>query len=119
MQTAAPFRSDIDLAGLMLRCDGSNFEVLIILLQPYPPRAHPKVKLTTRDNTVEFDASVVAPGAAISLPSEVTAFVQGPWQSSAELSLEITENDNTTRGIISLIGLAPALALLMSNCPAR
>jgi hypothetical protein len=119
MQTAELTRSDVDLAGLMLRCAESGFDVLIVSLNPFPLRAQPKVRLTTRASTVEFRATVISPGAAISLPSEAAALVNGPWQSSPELTLQITENGNVIRGVVSLAGLAPALALLMSNCPSR
>jgi hypothetical protein len=119
MQTADPSRSDIDLAGLMLRCGEANFDVLIVFIKPFLPRALPKVKLTTRSSTVEFRATVISPGAAISLPSEAAALVHGPWQSSPEVTLEITENENAIRGVIPLAGLARALALLMSNCASR
>ena len=41
MQTAEPMRSDLDLAGLMLRCAERDIEVVVVLLKPFPPRAHP------------------------------------------------------------------------------
>src|SRR5262249_29637112 len=47
MQTADATRSDIDLAGLTLRCSDTGFDVLVVFLKPFPPRRHPKVKLTT------------------------------------------------------------------------
>jgi hypothetical protein len=39
MQTADAARSDIDLAGLTLRCSDSGFDVLVVFLKPFPPRA--------------------------------------------------------------------------------
>jgi hypothetical protein len=119
MQTAEPSRSDIDLAGLMLRCGDTGFDVLVVLLQPFPPRAHPKVKLTARGSTVELQATVLPPGAAIALPGEAAALVNGPWQTSPELALEVEEGASTIRGVVSLVGLGPAVALLKSNCPTR
>jgi hypothetical protein len=120
MHTAEPSRSDIDLAGLMLRCGDSGFDVLIVLLQPFPPRAHPKVKLTTRGTTVELVATVLPPGAALVLPSEATALASGPWQSATELALEVVDNNAAAiHGVVSLRGLAPAVALLRANCPVR
>jgi hypothetical protein len=119
MQTADPSRSDLDLAGLMLRCGDTSFDVLIVLLKPFPPRARPKVNLKARASSVELQATVLSPGAAISLSSEAAALVNGPWQLSTELAVEINENNNAIRGVISLVGLTPALALLMSNCPSR
>jgi hypothetical protein len=115
MQTPDPSRSDIDLAGLMLRCSDRGFEVLIVLLHPLSSRARPQVKLTP--GRAAFPATVVSPGAALALPSEAAALVSGPWQSAPELALEVDESDKTIRGVVSLAGLAPALDLLRSNCP--
>src|SRR5262249_17223849 len=65
MQTADAARSDIDLVGLTLRCSDTGFDVLVVFLKPFPPRAHPKVKLTTGSATVHLEATVIPPGAAI------------------------------------------------------
>jgi hypothetical protein len=119
MHTADPSQSDIDLAGLMLRCSDTGFDVLIVFLKPFPPRRQPKVKLTTSGVTVRFDATVIAPGAAISLPAEAATLVNGSWQSSSELVIEVDDDRNAVRAVVSLVGLGPALSLLTSNCPSR
>ena len=119
MQTADTARSDIDLVGLTLRCSDTGFDVLVVFLKPFPPRTHPKVKLTSGGTTVHLEAAVIPPGAAISLPAEVATLVKGSWQSSSELAIEVEGDGNATRGFISLAGLAPALSLLASNCPMR
>jgi hypothetical protein len=119
MQTADTARSDIDLVGLMLRCSDTGFDVLVVFLKPFPPRAHPKVKLTSGGTTVHLEAVVIPPGAAISLPAEVATLVKGSWQSSTELAIEVEDDGNATQGVISLVGLGPALSLLASNCPSR
>jgi len=119
MQTAEPSRSDIDLAGLMLRCGETGFDVLVVLLKPFPPRAHPKVKVTARGSTVELQATVLPPGALLALPGEAAALVDGPWQASPELALQVDEGADAIRGAVSLAGLGPAVALLRSNCPSR
>ena len=119
MQTADLSRSDVGLAGLILRCSERSFEVLIVLVEPAQPRARPQVKITTSGSSVAFAATVVSPGAALVLPEEATALFNGPWRSARELALEVKDGDKTIRGIIALEGLVPALALLMSNCPAR
>jgi hypothetical protein len=116
MQTPDPSRSDIDLAGLMLRCRGKSLEVLVVLLHPLSLRARPEVKLTT-GGAAAFAATVVPPGAALALPSEAAALITGPWQSAPEVTLEVDESDKVIRGVVSLAGLAPALDLLRSNCP--
>jgi hypothetical protein len=119
MQTADGTRSDIDLVGLTLRCSDTGFDVLVVFLKPFPPRAHPKVKLTSGGTTVDLEAAVIPPGAAISLPAEAATMLKGSWQSSSELAIEVKDDGNTTRGFISLVGLEPALSLLESNCPTR
>ena len=118
MQTAGA-RSDVDLVGLTLRCSDTGFDVLVVLLKPFPPRTHPKVKLTSGGTTVHLEATVIPPGAAISLPAEAATLVKGAWQSSSELAIEVEDDGNATRGFISLVGLEPALSLLASNCPTR
>jgi hypothetical protein len=119
MQTADAARSDIDLVGLTLRCSDTGFDVIVVFLKPFPPRTHPKVELTTGGATVHLEAKVIPPGAAISLPAEAATMVKGLWQSSLELAIEVKDDGNTTRGVISLVGLGPALSLLASNCPSR
>jgi len=119
MQTADATRSDIDLAGLTLRCSDTGFDVLVVFLKPFPPRRHPKVKLTTAGATVHLEATVVPPGTAISLPAEAAILLKGSGQSSSELAIEVEDDGNATRGIISLAGLGPALSLLTANCPSR
>jgi hypothetical protein len=119
MQTADTARSDIDLVGLTLRCSDTGFDVLVVFLKPFPPRTHPKVKLTSGGTTVHLEAAVIPPGAAISLPAEAATLVKGSWQSSSELAIEVEDDGNATRGFISLVGLEPALSLLASNCPTR
>jgi hypothetical protein len=121
-KTADVTKSDIDLAGLMLRCGKSNFDVLLVLVRPLPPRAHPKVALTAGGRTIDFTASVVPPGAQVLLPQEATALALGPWQTAPEMSVEVgaVEGDDQpgpTRGVISLAGLGAALAQLQANCP--
>jgi hypothetical protein len=51
----------------MLRCgEGATTEVLVILIEPLPPRTHPKVTVVAGAMTTEFIGSVVAPGDWIS-----------------------------------------------------
>ena len=119
MQMADTARSDIDLVGLTLRCSDTGFDVLVVFLKPFPPRTRPKVRLTTGATTVHLEATVIPPGAAISLPAEAATLVKGSSQSSSELAVEVDDDGNATRGVISLAGLGPALSLLTSNCPSR
>jgi hypothetical protein len=111
-QTADPARSDIDLAGLMVRCGTAGSELRIVLVQPLPPRARPKVNLTAGGTAAQFDATVIPPGTSLSLPPDTNTLVDGLWQSSPELSVEVDEPNNPIRGVIPLAGLAPALGVL-------
>jgi hypothetical protein len=120
MRTADLLRSDVGFAGLTLRCSNTGFEALVVLLNPLPPRSRPKVKLAAGSTPIDVTASIVPPGAALVLPNEVATLVSGPWQSAAELAVTVEENGATiTRGVVSLTGLASALALLVTNCPSR
>jgi len=54
----------------LVRCSDTGFDVLVVFLKPFPPRTHPKVKLAIGGATVHLEATVIPPGAAISLPAE-------------------------------------------------
>src|SRR5580700_6580223 len=58
-RTADVSKSDLEFAGLMLRCGERSVEVLIVMVRAFPPRAHPKVKLAAGSSIVELMASVV------------------------------------------------------------
>src|SRR5262249_4453352 len=119
MQTADAARSDIDLVGLTLRCSDTGFDVLVVFLKPFPPRAHPKVNLTTCSATVHLEATVIPPGAAMSVPAEAATLVEEWWPLCLDLAIDAEDDSTAARGVISLAGLGPALSLLTSNCPSR
>jgi len=121
MQTADIGKSDLDLAGLMLRCGDAGVEVLLVLVSPVLPRAHPKVITTAAGKSADFTATVVPPGAALLLPQEVTALASGPWTAASELAVQVEpgpgdSEPSAIRGIVPLTGLGAALPLLMANC---
>jgi hypothetical protein len=119
MQTADISRSDLDLAGLMLRCGQTGTEVVIALVQPLPPRARPKVSVSTGAGAISFTATVVPPGALVLLPQDAGALVDGPWQNADELSVDVEDSSEQVKGVIPLTGLGNALPNLLANCPAR
>src|SRR5262249_50967769 len=53
----------------LVRCSNTGFDVLVVFLKPFPPRTYPKVKIATGGATVHLEATVIPPGAAISLGS--------------------------------------------------
>jgi hypothetical protein len=120
MQTADITKSDLDLAGLMVRCGQTGTEVVIALVQPLPPRARPKVSVSTGGSAISFTATVVPPGALVLLPQDASALADGPWQNAAELTVAVEDSSSEqVKGVIPLAGLGSALPNLLANCPAR
>jgi hypothetical protein len=118
VKTANTTGSDVDFAGLMLRCgEGATTQVLVILVEPLPLRAHPKVTVVAGATTTEFTASVLPPGASVLLPEKASALVEDAWQSVPELSISIAENRRSIHGVISLADIGTAMRTLQSSCP--
>ena len=118
-RTAEMTKSDPDFAGMMLRCDKDGIGVLVILLRPLRVRATPRVRLTsTGGEARDFRATIAPPGTAVRLPSEVTSYASGPWQSATELSIAVDSENGTIAGVVSLAGLRSAWGALVANCPA-
>jgi hypothetical protein len=117
-QTADITKSDLDLAGLMLRCGQTGVEVLIVLVEPLPPRARPRVTLSTGGSPVSFAATVVPPGLLALLPQDASSLPNGPWQNAGQLTIDVEDSSEQVRGVIQLAGLGGALPNLLANCPA-
>ena len=116
-RTADMARSDLDLAGMMLKCGEHGTEIVIVALTPFPPRARPEVTISALGREWRFGASVVPPGAELLLPTEATYLAAGAWQSAHELSVNVKSQEQSFRGIIPIDGLAAAFATLSANCP--
>jgi hypothetical protein len=123
MHTADPTRSDVGLAGLMVRCapstsgDRPTPEILIVAVQPFAPRSTPEVSVTADGRTVHFVAVVVPPYTALRLPPEAGALAAGAWQRTDELGVEISEGPVTIRGVVPVSGLEQAYRSLVAGCP--
>jgi hypothetical protein len=115
MATAELSGSDIDFAGLDLRCAYQDFDILIILISPLPLRARPAIAI----NSKKFQGSVVLPGTAILLPREASALAQEQWRSLPSLSIEVEDDGTKTHGLVSLEGFNTALQTLMGTCLTR
>jgi hypothetical protein len=118
-RTADVSKSDLEFAGLMLRCGETSVEVLIVSVRAFSPRAHPKLKITVGSANMEFVASVVPPDVLLLLPRDATALASGAWQAATELAVTIEDEQRPIHGVVPLVGLGHALALLRSNCPAH
>lgn len=119
IHTADPSKSDLDLAGLMLRCGDGGAEILVVLIRPFPLRARPKVAFGNPGSETHFETSVVAPGTAILLPQDAETLVNGPWRSLSELFIRVDDEQASVRGVVALTGLKPAFDELMANCRVR
>jgi hypothetical protein len=117
MKTADTARSDLDLAGLIVRCTPKGkVDVLIALIRPFPPRTRPQVTIASSSGSQTFEGTLTAAGAAVVLPDEVAAFVAGKWQSTPALTVTVKENDSQIKGVVELNGLREAYGSLLASC---
>jgi hypothetical protein len=124
MQTANTAKSDLDLAGLALRCQEGGFGVLVVLVGAVSPHTHPKVVISTGASTLDFVATIVPPGLSLLLPPAASELASGPWSTAAELTIriEIEQADGPPtliRGVIPMAGLREAIPPLLADCPAQ
>lgn len=110
-------RSDVDLAGLMLRCAPGGIEVLVVVLDPRPPSSKPLVKIRVAGMEEKFEARSVPPFTALLLPSEAAALFKGLGRTSDEVAIEIEAEPSPVKGTVSLAGLGTALGELRASCP--
>ena len=119
MHAADTLRSDLDLAGIMIRCSEFGAEVVIVILPALPFRARPRVAFGKPGNEIQFEAKVAPPGTAILLPNDATTLVSGPWQSLDDLFIRIDHDQSTIRGVVKLTGLEQAFKQLNASCPSH
>jgi len=101
----------------MLRCgEGATTEVLVVLIEPLPPRTHPKVTVSDGATTTKLTGSVVTPGPLVLLPEKASALVERAWRSIPELAVAISEDHRSLHGVIPLADISTAMRTLQSNC---
>jgi len=115
MATAELAESDVDFAGLDVRCAEPDFEILVFLIPPLPPRAQPTVAI----NGKTFQGSVVSPGTAILLPPTASLLAKEQWRSLPKLAIDVEADGTKTHGLVSLEGFDRALQSLTTACLAR
>ena len=115
MATAELVGSDVDFAGVDLRCADPGFEVLIFVVGPLRRQARPVIAI----NGKRFDGNVVSPGTVILLPREASNLARDQWRSFHDLSVEVEDDGKKTQGIISLEGFDTALQTLVGTCSTR
>jgi hypothetical protein len=116
MHTAETSRSDLELAGLMIRCREGGTEAVIVLIRAFPLRARPNVVLGKPGNETRFEATVTAPGTAILLPGDATTLVNGAWRAQNDLFIRVDNGQTTIRGVVVFAGLQAAFKLLAASC---
>jgi hypothetical protein len=119
MHTADTSRSDLDLAGLMIRCGDGRAEVVIVLIRSFPFRARPHVVFGEPGNETQLEATVAPPGTAIVLPTDAATLVRGSWRTLNDLFIRVDDGQTTIRGVVVLAGLQAAFNELVATCPAR
>jgi hypothetical protein len=140
-RTSDMTRSDLDLAGLMLRCrdtgtamqgadatspmvqdddtHGVGAQIAIVVITPFPPRAQPSVTIGAAGKEWHFDARVLPPGVELLLPSKATDLAIGSWQLTPELAVKVSWQERSFKGVIPIDGIADALATMAANCTAN
>lgn len=116
MRTADFARSDSDFAGLMVRCARKNQEVLIVVIQPLPPGAQPRVDIGAAGNIMTYTATVLPPGLAVLLPGDAAVLIKQRWRQVPELSIAVVDGPAKLHGVVSMAGLQTAFQLLLANC---
>ena len=116
MHSADTSRSDLDLAGLMVRCGESSAEVIIAILPALPFSTRPHVTFGKPGNEIQFEARVAPPGTLILLPNDATALISGPWQTLEDLFIRIDGGQSPIHGVVKLAGLAAAFKKLQASC---
>ncbi|MCK1396168.1 hypothetical protein [Bradyrhizobium sp. 1] len=116
MHVADISKSDINLAGLSLRCGQNGLDAVLILLEPLRRASHPTVVVKTDTKRSEFEAAVIQGGEALLLSGLASNLTNSAWQTASELSIEIAASPNPIKGIVPIRGLAVALRSLPTNC---
>ncbi|MGY4615527.1 hypothetical protein ACVWZ4_000754 [Bradyrhizobium sp. USDA 4472] len=116
MHVADISKSDINLAGLSLRCGQDGLQAVLILLAPLPRSSRPSVVVKTSTKRSEFEAVVTQAGEALLLPGLASTLASGAWQTASELSIEIATGPNPIEGVVPIRGLVAALNSLPPNC---
>jgi hypothetical protein len=117
MKAADTAHSDPDFAGLIVRCaPKGKVDVLIALIEPFPPRSHPRVTVSSDGTIQAFEASITAAGAAVLLPDEAGTLAGAKWQTTSSLAVSVKDGDREVKGVVALNGFRAAYSGLTSSC---
>ena len=116
MHTADTSRSDIDFAGLMIRCGEHDPEVAIVSVRSFSFHAQPKVMIGGPGDEQEFNGTVVPPGTVILLPHDATDRMLRSWQAISKLYIRVNDGQAEIRGVVNTEDLSSALRSLIASC---
>jgi hypothetical protein len=113
-------KSDPNLVGIVLRCEGGPIDVLLVVIEPYPPQAAIDLTIKVDGSTaLTFRGSVIHPGVMIRLPNEIATSIIQRGRSADELSVRMEYgNTRPVAGIVKLAGFAGAIEALTKLCQA-
>ena len=114
--TANVIRSDLDFAGVMLRCGQKDIEVIVVAVTPFSPRAKTEVTVRVDAQEWRFAAQVIPPGAELQLPVEAARLASGSWRSARELTVQVVSQEQSFTGVVGIEGIGEALAALRAYC---
>ncbi len=118
MHTADFERSDPLLAGLMLRCGDAGIETIIVLIEPFPPEARPKITLRADGQESYFEGRSTLTGVGVRVPIDAMDKATNSWRRARELFVQISEGKTEIDGVVKLSGLDAAIQPL-SACFTR
>jgi hypothetical protein len=116
MRTADTSRSDLDLAGLMIRCNSGHTELAIVLLRAFPLRATPLVTFGQAGHERQFKATIGAPGTAVVLSGDPKSNIGDAWQSETDLLIRVVDGPSSVSGVVALAGIESAFNALVASC---
>lgn len=102
-------KSNPRLAGLMLRCSKTGIETIIVVIQPFPPQAHPKITLQLGGPELYFEGTATMTGTGLIVPVDGMELARGAWSGANELSVKIVDGDVEIKGVVALAGLSSAI----------
>lgn len=98
MQTADSARSDLDVVGMMIRCQKGRLEPLLIILDPLPPRSEATIDLSTAGKRESFKAALIPTGAGVAVAIDAETRLMAEWAEEPDVEIAIHARERTIRG---------------------
>lgn len=109
-------RSDPRLAGILVQCGARGIEVIVVVVEPFPPHSQPLVTLKTPEEAFQASGSIIPTGAGIRLPWDPTRLTALSRNKPNDLEVTITTEGTAMTGFVALTGLPKAFGWLKAEC---